>query len=130
MIVYQATITRDDVQKNTDTLYVFGDNMRGLGYGGQAKAMRGEPNAIGIPTKWSPCMYDECFFKDSDLDNPLVKAAIDSAFERLEAWARIKGKIVMPSAGIGTGFAQLEIRAPRIQKYIQQKWKALEEYDV
>ncbi len=51
---YVKYITRTIVQENPDILYVFGDNMTGTGYGGQAAQMRGEVNAVGVPTKWRP----------------------------------------------------------------------------
>jgi len=33
--------------------YAFGTSRR-IGFGGQAKEMRGEPNAISVATKWEP----------------------------------------------------------------------------
>jgi len=44
-------ITRQMLRAEPGTLWVFGDNLQRKGLGGQAKEMRGEPNAIGIPTK-------------------------------------------------------------------------------
>ena len=48
-IIFQDFITRKDVRENRFKIYVFGDNLQKIGYGGQAKAMRGEYNTIGIP---------------------------------------------------------------------------------
>jgi hypothetical protein len=42
--------------------YVFGDNGRRIGFGGQAKEMRGEPNAIGVATEWVPTNRPNAFF--------------------------------------------------------------------
>jgi hypothetical protein len=50
-IIYQKFIRRQDLRNNRDKFYVFGDNMQRIGYGGQARDMRGEPNAIGAVTK-------------------------------------------------------------------------------
>ena len=61
-ITFQERITRADLRANPDTLYVFGDNMRRRGMGGQAAEMRGEPNAVGIPTKWRPSRTEWDFF--------------------------------------------------------------------
>jgi hypothetical protein len=44
-------ITREMVRADPSTVFVFGDNMARNGLAGQAKEMRGEPNAIGVPTK-------------------------------------------------------------------------------
>ena len=43
--------------------------MQQKGYGGQAREMRGEPNSIGIPTKWAPDSNKSSYFCDGDLDN-------------------------------------------------------------
>ncbi len=53
-VIRQRIITRAEVRANPDRYYVFGDNMTGTGYGGQAAQMRGEVNAVGVPTKWRP----------------------------------------------------------------------------
>lgn len=47
-VVKQDQIMRRDLLDNQDKLYVFGDNMVRRGFGGQAREMRGEPNAVGI----------------------------------------------------------------------------------
>lgn len=44
-------ISRAYVRANRDKLFLFGDNLERRGFGGQAAAMRAEPNAVGIPTK-------------------------------------------------------------------------------
>ncbi len=44
-------IRREDVRAEPDKIFLFGDNLKESGYGGQAKEMRGEANARGIPTK-------------------------------------------------------------------------------
>jgi redox-sensitive bicupin YhaK (pirin superfamily) len=42
-------------------LFVFGDNLRRTGFGGQAAEMRGEPNAVGIAPG-----YEQKHFADAD----------------------------------------------------------------
>ena len=54
MIIYQKFIYRSDLKANPSVLYLFGDNLQRVGLGGQAKEMRGEPNAVGIATKKAP----------------------------------------------------------------------------
>lgn len=63
---YVKYITRQMMRAEPTTLFVFGDNLAQVGYGGQAKEMRGEPNAVGIPTKRKPSRTapDE-FFTDN-----------------------------------------------------------------
>lgn len=85
--------------------------------GGQAKEMRGEPNAYGIPTKWSPGMLETDFFTDADYD--LVKLDIIKAHTFLKS----VDKIVWPADGIGTGLARLNETAPKIFHAIEMiKW--------
>jgi hypothetical protein len=110
-------ITRDQLRALPDTLFVFGDNMRERGLGGQAREMRGEPNAVGIPTKWAPSNAAIGFFCDSDL--PACKGLIDQRFTKLRGHLSKGGEVVWPEAGIGTGLADLKSRAPRIWEYIE-----------
>jgi hypothetical protein len=50
-------IYRRDLRANPESLYLFGDNTKRVGIGGQAREMRGEPNAVGIATKNAPGSY-------------------------------------------------------------------------
>jgi hypothetical protein len=103
---------------NPDKIFLFGDNLERRGFGGQAAAMRGEPNAIGIPTKKSPSYADGAFFTDNEFERN--RAAIDLAFARLaEAVSNSNGVVVIPSDGLGTGRAELTKRAPRTFAYLQ-----------
>lgn len=113
-------ITREMVRANRDKLFIFGDNLERRGYGGQAAAMRGEPNAIGIPTKKSPTYKAGAFFTDQEFDKN--RAAIDAAFTEVANTIpdSIRG-IVIPSDGLGTGRAQLDKRAPRTFAYLQNR---------
>jgi hypothetical protein len=114
-IIMARNITRQDVRSNPDKIYLFGDNLIGKGYGGQAAEMRGEPNAIGIPTKKAPSMAEFAFFNNKDYD--VAIQAIDNAFAKIPE----DKDIVIPTAGLGGGRAQLSYRAPRIWKYLQNK---------
>lgn len=127
-ITMMEFITRSDLRSNPSTLFVFGDNMKERGLGGQAREMRGEPNAVGIPTKWGPTMNEDAFFIDSDF--PAVKGIIDERFDRLAYQLHRGGHVVWPSSGIGTGLAELQKRAPRIWSYIEKRRKELYEHSV
>lgn len=118
-------LSREDIKANRDKMYVFGDNMARKGYGGQAKACRGEPNALGIPTKWYPDCSKKSFFSDDDI----VKAepVIAAAFDAMTAQLRAGRVVVWPADGVGTGLARLPEKAPAIHKYITNRWKALVE---
>jgi hypothetical protein len=113
-------ITREYVRSNRHKLFLFGDNLERRGFGGQAAAMRGEPNAIGIPTKRSPSYKDSAFFSDDEFEQN--KIAIDAAFvEVTNAITDSIRVIVIPSDGLGTGRAQLDKRAPRTFAYLQKR---------
>ncbi|KKL89497.1 hypothetical protein LCGC14_1914150 [marine sediment metagenome] len=114
MIEYRAHITRAMLRAEPEKLFVFGDNELHTGYGGQAKEMRWEPNAIGIPTKKWPSMEEEAFFTD----NFTPYWATNNA-ENIAKLLIFEGTIIWPQAGIGTGLAQLKERAPLI-------WRAIE----
>ena len=122
---YQKRINRTDVQSHPDVLFVFGDNMASRGYGGQARAMRGEPNAVGIPTKWTPDRTPGAYFTNVVLYDRHVLARIEQAFARLEAHAAEGGLIIVPADGVGTGRAQLPALAPTLYRAITARIKAL-----
>lgn len=116
-------ITRQMLRAEPDTLFVFGDNMVARGFGGQAKEMRGEPNAVGIPTKLLPDMDETSFLRDEDLSR--VRWKIDRAFLRLAFHMLSGGSVVWPADGIGTGLAELPKRAPAIWQLIESGQKIL-----
>lgn len=109
-------VTRADVQANQDKIFIFGDNLSGKGFGGQAKEMRGERNAVGVPTKKAPSNLPQSFFSDKELAEN--KRAIDEAFGKIPT----DKIIVLPRAGIGTGLAQLQEKAPQTFAYLNEKF--------
>lgn len=121
-VVRQARIVRSDARAHAyDRVYAFGDNLQRRGYGGQARELRGEPNAVGVPTKRAPTTMPADYFTDADLSNPVVVGAIDAAFALLAA-ALAEGKdVVIPADGLGTGLAELPARAPLVYAYIERK---------
>jgi hypothetical protein len=130
MIEHTDFISKKYVRDNPNKIFLFGDNLVRTGWGGQAKEMRGEPNAVGIPTKKKPEMTNDSFFTDDELwEN---KKAIDNAFMDIfiiKQEIKKCGKeaiIVIPSSGIGTGFAELPRRAPKTYQYLLIRLKELE----
>jgi exodeoxyribonuclease-5 len=119
-VEHQDNITRSDLKNNPDKVYLFGDNLQEKGLGGQAKAMRGEPNAIGIPTKKKPSLGEDAFFTDDEYEGNIV--AIENAFAKIPD----NTVVVIPSAGLGTGLARLEQKAPRTFAYLQDKLNELQ----
>ena len=111
-------LTPQLLKKNPNKYYLFGDNLIGKGKAGQA-IIRDMPNAIGIPTKKLPSMKTGSFFTDAELAEN--KIAIDKAFEKIPKGATV----VIPEAGLGTGFAELDKRAPKTFEYLNEKIKIL-----
>ena len=112
-------ITRQFVREHSEWCFLFGDNLQRIGFGGQAKEMRGEPNAIGIPVKKKPTMHDDAFFHDDEFW--ANARAIDAALDLVPK----DGIVIIPADGIGTGLAQLEYRAPVTFKYLKARLKQL-----
>lgn len=108
-------ITRDDLRGNPEAVFVVGDNVERRGYGGQAKEMRGEPNAIGIATKWAPSMSQKAFFDDPVTCRNIVERDLLVVQRALD-----RGKtVVVPADGIGTGLSCLPLVAPKLNGYIK-----------
>lgn len=130
-LIRPAWVTRQDLQDNPNTLYMFGDNMMRQGMGGQAGAMRGEPNAVGVPTKWAPGRDPDDFFNDwvMGMTPDLVGKAINQAFSRAYSHMKAGGTVAIPADGLGTGLSELPQRAPSVLGYIEGLIKLLEDLE-
>ena len=126
MIILQHRIYRTDLRANPEVLYVFGDNVRRVGLGGQAGEMRGEPNAVGVATKWNPSMAPDAFFSDDKFD--VIADVIDKDFLPLLK-AAMKGKtIIIPADGLGTGLSEMPTRCPRLYSLVRENIETLKSY--
>lgn len=125
-IIRRKIIKRADVRRERNTIFVFGDNMTRQGLGGQAREMRGEFNAIGIPTKWRPGRMQSDYFKDSDWDYIGIRISIQAAFKALESYLSAGFNVIIPADGLGTGLSELPLRAPKIHSEIERMIAKLE----
>lgn len=121
-IITQKFIYRSDLQNNPTTIYLFGDNEARVGLGGQAKEMRGEPNAMGIATKKDP----GTFWSDDDLEANCVSLMRDL----VPVFLAIKMGIlvVIPEDGLGTGLSELPTRAPKTYAFLQNRLAELKSF--
>ena len=121
-------ITREYVRANPEKVFLFGDNLVRIGSGGQAGAMRGEPNAFGVATKVGPGPQDEDFFSDADfrLISFVIGGDIRLAVEKAKT---LSGVIVIPEDGLGTGLAELDKRAPNIFTDLNNRLTRIELHD-
>ena len=102
------------VQNSIDDIFIFGDNLIKKGKAGQA-IIRDCENVIGIPTKRLPSMNDNAFFSDQDDEMSAVALALDEiTFMHSEGY-----NIVLPEDGVGTGYALLAEKSPKILEVIQ-----------
>jgi hypothetical protein len=124
LVTKQKMIYRKDLKDNPNTIYLFGDNIKRVGLAGQAREMRGEANALGIPTKRVGDMQESSFFNDNDFEE--FKNIVDSSF--LHAFVHVYngGQIVIPKDGLGTGLSELPSRAPKCYEYLEIKLRKLE----
>ena len=122
-IRYAVSYLREQIKAAPDTLYIFGDNFERKGFGGQAAEARGEPNAVGIPTKRAPSMRPDAFMTDADLER--LQAEARPALDRLRRHLDAGGDVVMPDAGIGTGLAQMATRAPACWAWLCAELRSL-----
>lgn len=111
-VLFQRIIVRSDLRNNPNVLYLFGDNELRKGMGGQAKEMRGEPNALGIATKAAPDMSASSFWSDDEFASVVgvIRKDLVRAFWHVQSG----GVVVIPADGLGTGYAELPTRAPRV----------------
>lgn len=118
-------ITREIVRANPYKVFLFGDNLQRFGLGGQAKQMRGEPNAVGVAVKRMPNVDTRSYFNDAELEDNCDIIAND-ILRAIDMAHALSGVIVIPVDGIGTGLAELDKRAPRTFDYLQTKLSELE----
>lgn len=121
--MYMKFITREFIRKNPEKFFIFGDNLHRVGYGGQAKEMRGEPNSIGVRTKATPEHNQFAYFNDA---YPEHWRAVREDLRLVEDTLKQGFTVVYPEDGIGTGLAMLPIKAPKIHRYITQEIEVFE----
>ena len=103
------------VSVNPNKLYVFGDNTRRIGRGGQA-IIRHCINSFGITTKINPDMRSNSFFNDRQEEFTYVLQGL-SALTAIYLY-NVYDAIVFPSSGIGTGLSRLPECSPLILNMI------------
>jgi hypothetical protein len=110
-VKYVDWYTRELLRAEPEARFVFGDNVERIGFGGQAGACRGEPNAIGVATLYTPGDY----YRAGDPD--ALRAVIGDL--RTVADALMANRTVyVPLDGLGTGLARLPEHAPDLHRLI------------
>ena len=114
VVVLERMFSTQLCKANPSTLFVFGDNLRRSGMGGQA-IIRYEPNTYGIATKVAPDRRDISYFSDLV---PAHREAILDDLKGLQHVLRTNPNrytaVVFPAGGLGTGLSEMPTRAPRL----------------
>lgn len=100
-----------DCQRNSNYIFVFGDNLVKEGYAGQA-CIRDQSNAFGVPT----CKGIGKYFTDREYVRNCE--IIDISLGKLIKKSQRYDMLVFPEDGIGTGLAMLHSRAPKTWEYL------------
>lgn len=127
-VIYQQKIYRSDLKRNPNALYLFGDNDERTGFGGQAKEMRDEPNAVGIRTKHKPSVTRDSYWNDDDYSSNVSKIFEDimPVLSHLEQG----GIVVVPAAGMGSGLSKMKQHCPRTYEFLCLAIESLEEVEI
>lgn len=114
---YVKWFVREELRAKREARFVFGDNMRRVGYGGQAAACRDEPNAIGVATLYAPGDY----YQPGD---PVALHAVLGDLKTVGK-ALVDGRTVYaPVDGLGTGLARLPEHSPELHRLIVAFFRA------
>ena len=117
IIIQEEYYTLPGVISNLDSLFVFGDNTKRIGNGGQAQ-IRPASNTYGIATKNAPCMlYDSCFFDDNNQDDwKILEQDLDGLYKVF--LSNEYEVLIFPKDGLGTGLSDLPNKAPNLYKFL------------
>lgn len=114
---YLSWITRDMLKAEPQARFVFGDNMLRIGLGGQAAAMRGEPNAIGVATLYAPGEYYRA-------DDPAALETVAADLAKVAGALAAGRTVYVPLDGLGTGLGRLPQNAPALHRLIVAFFRA------
>lgn len=119
VILYSGWLTPELCQERDDLIFVFGDNTKRVGMGGQA-IIRTQPNTLGVATKRLPSMAPSAFFSENNEYD--LECVID---DLKYLWDALKDglTIVIPvtlegKPSLGLERAELPQRAPSIYNTI------------
>lgn len=121
--LYYGWLTTELVDANIDKIFVFGDNCKRYGTGGQA-VIRSCDNSLGLVTKRKPTMQDDAFFEDG---NKQDKYMMQRDFRKIRSYLEIGDHVVIPinhrmEINLGTERAKLKEKAPELHYYMLQEF--------
>ncbi|WP_196258599.1 hypothetical protein [Pelagibacterium limicola] len=116
-VKYIKWYTRELLRAEPKAFFVFGDNCRRIGHGGQAAACRDEPNAIGVATLYAPGFF-------YDPNDPVALAHVTNDLARVGRELAGGITVYAPIDGLGTGLARLPEHAPNLHRLILAFFRA------
>lgn len=105
----------DLCKRNPHTLFVFGDNLLGTGFRGQA-VIRNQVNSFGIPTKRKPSISEDSFFSDKDEEYTIISERYEELLNIINS--NLYEYIAFPKDGLGTGLADMKNKSPFLFNYL------------
>ena len=118
--IFHGFWTVEDVLLSPDKIFIFGDNDKRFGKGGQA-IIRDLSNTYGIRTKKHPSNDIDSFYLDTEFEQNCQKIREDVLTIRQKFSDKT---IVLSSGGYGTGLSRLPQTAPKTFEYLNTllKW--------
>lgn len=110
-----------DCKKNSDKLFIFGDNVMGNGKGGQA-VIRDESNSYGLPTKSRPSMKEGSFFRSRKEAFLIIGRAVSRIQEIIinDIYYSSYHTLVFSANGYGNARAKLDKMYPGVYKWLHR----------
>lgn len=115
-----------ELVKNSNKIWIFGDNDLRSGKGGQA-VIRDLNNSIGIRTKKTPSTSIDAYYSDDEYDENCKKIFEDLLL--IKSKLTEGNTIVFSKNGYGTGLALLSEKAPKTFLFLCDSLKSLFEFD-
>lgn len=113
--VYNKFYVKEEIEElykdNKNILFVFGDNEKHLGCGGQA-IIRDLPCSYGISTKLAPSMDEGSFLSDTDPTH-FFRFYEDIVGLVLRMVVNPELVVYFPENGLGTGLSEMPTRCPQ-----------------
>ena len=108
---------KEEVSKDSETLYIYGDDIRGISRKGQA-CIRGLPNTYGLITRRDSRITLNSYFNDRDII--AYSKYLERAFKEIQKLSDLY-KTVVISPVIVTGLSHLDKKAPKCFKALREK---------
>lgn len=118
IIIYDNYFDVSEVKKHPDWLFVYEDNDSHLENEG-IQGIHYQKNAVGIPTRKIPNHREYSYYTDREYlcNKKKIFDAIKLINEKLIKEYYVS--LVIPINGFGTGYAQLDKRAPKTFSYLK-----------